>query len=233
MSNWQLPEGIDELTGDQAVAFEASRRGLLDLYQGIAGTAFIGRCRQMLVLRESWGPSPHFYRQMPVLLVLLAPNDWSISAAPAAARTALRAKLQRMALSLRTMHRARLKAIGVRGGVQSLTCVLFLVCFGLFIFGPCGGGKNEPGRVLKGWCRDCWYCFYRQMLVLWGSWGPSPHFYRQMPGLLVLPTSNDWSISAAPAAARAALRAKLQRTALSLRTIHRACFKAIGVRGGG
>ena len=34
MSNWQLPEGIDELTGDQAVAFETSRRGLLDLYQG-------------------------------------------------------------------------------------------------------------------------------------------------------------------------------------------------------
>ena len=33
MSNWQLPEGIDELTGDQAITFEASRRGLLDLYQ--------------------------------------------------------------------------------------------------------------------------------------------------------------------------------------------------------
>ena len=34
MSNWQLPEGIDELTGDQAVAFESCRRSLLDLYQG-------------------------------------------------------------------------------------------------------------------------------------------------------------------------------------------------------
>jgi len=33
MSNWQLPEGIDELTGDQAYAFENSRRNLLDLYQ--------------------------------------------------------------------------------------------------------------------------------------------------------------------------------------------------------
>ncbi|WP_416694219.1 ATP phosphoribosyltransferase regulatory subunit [Candidatus Pseudothioglobus sp. Uisw_050_01] len=33
MSNWQLPEGIDELTGDQAITFEQSRRGLLDLYQ--------------------------------------------------------------------------------------------------------------------------------------------------------------------------------------------------------
>jgi ATP phosphoribosyltransferase regulatory subunit len=33
MSNWQLPEGIDELTGNQANAFESSRRELLDLYQ--------------------------------------------------------------------------------------------------------------------------------------------------------------------------------------------------------
>ena len=34
MSNWQLPEGIDELTGEQALAFEnSSRRDLLDLYQ--------------------------------------------------------------------------------------------------------------------------------------------------------------------------------------------------------
>jgi len=33
MSNWQLPEGIDELTGDQANAFESARRELLDLYQ--------------------------------------------------------------------------------------------------------------------------------------------------------------------------------------------------------
>ncbi len=33
MSNWQLPEGIDELTGDHAVTFEKSRRDLLDLYQ--------------------------------------------------------------------------------------------------------------------------------------------------------------------------------------------------------
>ena len=33
MSNWQLPEGIDELTGDQANAFESARRALLDLYQ--------------------------------------------------------------------------------------------------------------------------------------------------------------------------------------------------------
>jgi len=33
MSNWQLPEGIDELTGDQANAFERARRDLLDLYQ--------------------------------------------------------------------------------------------------------------------------------------------------------------------------------------------------------
>ncbi|MBT7390187.1 MAG: ATP phosphoribosyltransferase regulatory subunit [Gammaproteobacteria bacterium] len=33
MSNWQLPEGIDELTGDQAITFEQSRRDLLDLYQ--------------------------------------------------------------------------------------------------------------------------------------------------------------------------------------------------------
>ncbi len=32
MSTWQLPEGIDELTGDQALAFEAMRRALLDLY---------------------------------------------------------------------------------------------------------------------------------------------------------------------------------------------------------
>ena len=28
MSNWQLPEGIDELTGDQANAFESARRAL-------------------------------------------------------------------------------------------------------------------------------------------------------------------------------------------------------------
>ena len=33
MSNWQLPEGIDELTGDQANEFESARRALLDLYQ--------------------------------------------------------------------------------------------------------------------------------------------------------------------------------------------------------
>ena len=33
MSNWQLPEGIDELTGDEAIAFETTRRNLLDLYQ--------------------------------------------------------------------------------------------------------------------------------------------------------------------------------------------------------
>jgi len=33
MSNWQLPEGIDELTGDYANAFESARRDLLDLYQ--------------------------------------------------------------------------------------------------------------------------------------------------------------------------------------------------------
>ena len=33
MSNWQLPEGIDELTGDQAITFEQRRRDLLDLYQ--------------------------------------------------------------------------------------------------------------------------------------------------------------------------------------------------------
>ena len=33
MSNWQLPEGIDELAGDQAIAFESTRRKLLDLYQ--------------------------------------------------------------------------------------------------------------------------------------------------------------------------------------------------------
>jgi len=32
MSTWQLPEGIDELTGDQALAFESVRRQLLDLY---------------------------------------------------------------------------------------------------------------------------------------------------------------------------------------------------------
>ena len=33
MSNWQLPEGIDELTGNNATAFESVRRALLDLYQ--------------------------------------------------------------------------------------------------------------------------------------------------------------------------------------------------------
>ena len=33
MNNWQLPEGIDELTGEQAVTFESNRRRLLDLYQ--------------------------------------------------------------------------------------------------------------------------------------------------------------------------------------------------------
>ena len=33
MCNWQLPEGIDELTGDAAITFEAARRSLLDLYQ--------------------------------------------------------------------------------------------------------------------------------------------------------------------------------------------------------
>lgn len=32
MSTWQLPEGIDELTGVQALAFESVRRQLLDLY---------------------------------------------------------------------------------------------------------------------------------------------------------------------------------------------------------
>ena len=32
MSTWQLPEGIDELTGAQALAFESVRRRLLDLY---------------------------------------------------------------------------------------------------------------------------------------------------------------------------------------------------------
>jgi ATP phosphoribosyltransferase regulatory subunit len=33
MGAWQLPDGIDELTGDQALAFESIRRELLDLYQ--------------------------------------------------------------------------------------------------------------------------------------------------------------------------------------------------------
>ncbi len=120
----------------------------------------------MRVLRESWGPSPHFYRQLPGLLVLPTSNDWSISAAPAAARAALRAKLQRMALSLRTMHTARPKAIGVRGGVGGIFFNDFLT-FHLFIFSlGLSGGENGPGRGLKSWCRDCWYCFYRQMLVL-------------------------------------------------------------------
>jgi len=32
MSTWQLPEGIDELTGERALAFESIRRQLLDLY---------------------------------------------------------------------------------------------------------------------------------------------------------------------------------------------------------
>ena len=32
MSNWQLPEGIDELTGQQAAAFEIARRSLIDAY---------------------------------------------------------------------------------------------------------------------------------------------------------------------------------------------------------
>jgi len=32
MSAWQLPEGIDELTGAEALAFEFVRRQLLDLY---------------------------------------------------------------------------------------------------------------------------------------------------------------------------------------------------------
>lgn len=33
MNAWQLPEGIDELTGDRALAFELVRRQLLDLYK--------------------------------------------------------------------------------------------------------------------------------------------------------------------------------------------------------
>ncbi len=32
MNTWQLPEGIDELTGDQALKFEMLRRSLIDLY---------------------------------------------------------------------------------------------------------------------------------------------------------------------------------------------------------
>ncbi len=32
MNTWQLPEGIDELTGDRALAFERVRRQLIDLY---------------------------------------------------------------------------------------------------------------------------------------------------------------------------------------------------------
>lgn len=32
MNAWQLPEGIDELTGDQAMKFELLRRSLIDLY---------------------------------------------------------------------------------------------------------------------------------------------------------------------------------------------------------
>ncbi|HIB30689.1 MAG TPA: ATP phosphoribosyltransferase regulatory subunit [Candidatus Thioglobus sp.] len=32
MNTWQLPEGIDELTGDQAMKFELLRRSLIDLY---------------------------------------------------------------------------------------------------------------------------------------------------------------------------------------------------------
>ncbi|MDC9714205.1 MAG: ATP phosphoribosyltransferase regulatory subunit [Gammaproteobacteria bacterium] len=32
MNTWQLPEGIDELTGDRALAFESVRRKLIDLY---------------------------------------------------------------------------------------------------------------------------------------------------------------------------------------------------------
>jgi ATP phosphoribosyltransferase regulatory subunit len=32
VSTWQLPEGIDELTGDKALVFESIRRQLIDLY---------------------------------------------------------------------------------------------------------------------------------------------------------------------------------------------------------
>ena len=32
MSNWQLPEGIEELAGSQAAVFESVRRNLIDTY---------------------------------------------------------------------------------------------------------------------------------------------------------------------------------------------------------
>jgi len=32
MNTWQLPEGVDELTGDRALVFERVRRQLIDLY---------------------------------------------------------------------------------------------------------------------------------------------------------------------------------------------------------
>ena len=150
---------------------------------------------------------------MPGLLVLPTSNDWSISAAPAATRAALSAKLQRMALSLRTIQRARLKAIGVRGQMCS-------DLFSIFDIWALWGGENGSGRCLKSWCWDCWYCFYRQVpadAVIAGKLGAKPSLLSADA-----PTSNHWSISAAPAAARApangcASSAKLQRMALSLR----------------
>jgi hypothetical protein len=43
MNTWQLPEGVDELTGDRALAFECVRRQLIDLYTdkgfGLSNTA--------------------------------------------------------------------------------------------------------------------------------------------------------------------------------------------------
>ncbi|CAC9455054.1 ATP phosphoribosyltransferase regulatory subunit (EC 2.4.2.17) [uncultured Gammaproteobacteria bacterium] len=57
MNTWQLPEGVDELTGDRALAFERVRRQLIDLYTdkgfGLVIPPMVENIESLLLTSES------------------------------------------------------------------------------------------------------------------------------------------------------------------------------------
>jgi hypothetical protein len=57
MNTWQLPEGVDELTGDRALVFERVRRQLIDLYTnkgfGLVIPPMVENIESLLLTSES------------------------------------------------------------------------------------------------------------------------------------------------------------------------------------